>query len=449
MRSLTVKLIAAFLLTSILGIGLAVVVGRTVTEREFERFVMGQLRNDYAANAEAYYRAHGSFAGAGELQRQLNASTPQEPGAPSRPPQFILVDENGVVVTPGQRYRLGDRIPGDQLAAGAPVVVDGRRVGAVIDVARAPALSPREMEYVANVSGALIWVAAGAVIIALFAGVLLARTLTRPLRDLTGAIKAMRQGELEQQVPVRSADELGTLTEAFNQLSADLARSNELRRQMTADIAHDLRTPLSVIIAYIEGLRDGVFKPTPARLDAMHSEAQHLQRLIEDLRTLSLADAGELAIQPVAVLPAALLERLAVAYAPQAQACRVTLQVSAEPNLPEILADPERMIQVLGNLVSNALRYTPPGGHIVLSARWRGTGVCLVVQDDGAGISPDVLPHVFDRFYRGDPARSQEDYESGLGLAIAKSITEAHGGTIEVQSEPGRGTTFTAVVPSA
>jgi signal transduction histidine kinase len=218
---------------------------------------------------------------------------------------------------------------------------------------------------------------------------------------------------------------------------------------ITGDSGTSTSTPTPTATAYIEGLRDGVFKPTPARLDAMHSEAQHLQRLIEDLRTLSLADAGELAIQPVAVPPAALLERLAVAYAPQAQACDVTLQVSAEPDLPEILADPERMIQVLGNLAGNALRYTPSGGHIRLSARRKGVAVVLAVQDDGAGMSPDVLPHIFDRFYRGDPARSQEDSESGLGLAIAKSITEAHGGTIEVQSEPGRGTTFTVLVPAA
>jgi signal transduction histidine kinase len=305
------------------------------------------------------------------------------------------------------------------------------------------------MEYVANVSRALAAVAAGAVIIALFAGILLARTLTRPLRDLTGAIKAMRQGDLEQQVPVRSADELGTLTEAFNHLSADLARSNNLRRQMTADIAHDLRTPLSVIIAYIDGLRDGVFKPTPARLEAMHTEAQHLQHLVEDLRTLSLADAGELGMQRVSLSPGTLLERLAAANAPQAQSCNVSLQVSVEPGLPDILADPERMIQVLGNLVSNALRYTSPGGHIVLSARRQGTGVCVAVGDDGAGIPPDVLPHVFDRFYRGDPARTQQDSESGLGLAIAKSIVEAHGGKIGAQSELGRGTTFEIALPAA
>jgi two-component system, OmpR family, sensor histidine kinase BaeS len=287
------------------------------------------------------------------------------------------------------------------------------------------------------------------VVIALAAGILLARNLTRPLRDLTGAIQAMTHGVLEQQVPVRSTDELGTLTQAFNQLSADLARSNELRRQMTADIAHDLRTPLAVIMAYIDGLRDGVFKPTPVRLDAMHAEAQHLQRLVEDLRTLSRADAGELPIARVSVSPAALLERLAAAYKPRAEAANVAMPVSVEPGLADVCADPERMIQVLGNLVSNALRYTEAGGRIALSARRQGSMVAFTVADNGAGIEPDVLPHIFDRFYRGDSARSQQDAESGLGLAIAKSIAEAHGGKIEVQSERGQGSAFTVLLPAA
>ena len=264
MRSLTFKLIVAFLLTSVLGIGLAAVIARGVTAREFGRFVMGQQRNDFVAKAEAYYQTRGSWAGAGEYFRQLNAVPPSEPDAPRRPPQFVLADQNGVAVTPAQPYRSGDRIPTDKLARGAPVMVAGRRVGTVIDVVRAPALNPREAQYLASTNRALALAALVAAMIALLVGILLARNLTRPFRDLTRAIHAMMTGELKQEVPVRSADELGELIQAFNRLSADLARSNELRRQMTADIAHELRTPLTVIRAYVDGLRDGVFKPTPA-----------------------------------------------------------------------------------------------------------------------------------------------------------------------------------------
>jgi signal transduction histidine kinase len=447
MRSLTFKLIVAFLLTSVLGIGLAAVIARGVTAREFGRFVMGQQRNDFVARAEAYYQTRGSWAGAGEYFRRPDVSPPPDPGAPPRPPQFVLADQNGVAVTPAQPYRSGDRIPPDKLARGAPVEVTGRRVGTVIDVVRAPALNPREAQYLASTNRALALAALAAAMIALLVGILLARNLTRPLRDLTRAIHAMMAGELKQEVPVRSADELGMLTQSFNRLSADLTHANELRRQMTADIAHDLRTPLTVINAYIDGLRDGVFKPTPERFEAMHAEMQHLQRLVEDLRTLSLADAGELPMQRVPVDCSALLDRLAAAYAPQAAAHQITLQVSVRSELPEIVADPERIVQVLGNLVTNALRYTPSGGQITLSASWQGGAVALAVGDTGAGIAPDALPHIFDRFYRGDRARSQESDESGLGLAIAKAITEAHGGRIEVESKIGRGTTFTVLLP--
>jgi signal transduction histidine kinase len=381
----------------------------------------------------------------GDYFRQLEA--PPVPGAPPRPPQFVLADQNEVAITPGQPFRVGERVPSDALARGVPVEVAGRRVGTVIDVAPAPALSPRELEYLASTNRALSLAALGAALLALIVGIVLARNMTQPLRDLIQAIQAITRGELKQQLPIRSADELGALTWAFNQLSADLARSHELRRQMTADIAHDLRTPLTVINAYIDGLREGVFKPTPGRFEAMHTEAQHLQHLVEDLRTLSLADAGELPIQLESVACPALLERLAAAYAPQAEAIGIVLHVCAEPDLPDIVADPERMVQVLGNLVTNALRHTPSGGQVTLCARSQENAVALVVQDTGTGIAPDALPHIFDRFYRGDPARSQQDSESGLGLAIARSIVEAHGGTIEVQSELGRGTAFTILMP--
>ena len=319
----------------------------------------------------------------------------------------------------------------------------------MFDASRAPALNDREAQYLASINRALALAALGAMVIAVLLGIILARTLTQPVRDLTHAIQAMSHGELRQEVPVRSVDELGTLTLAFNRMSADLARSNELRREMTADIAHDLRTPLTVITGYIEALRDGVLKPTPARFETMHDEAQQLKRLVEDLRILSLVDAGELPMQRQRVAPRALLDHLAAAYAPQAAARQITVAVSAASKTPDVLVDPERMAQVLGNLVTNALRHTPAGGRIDLSAQSQGQAVILVVQDTGEGMPADVLPHVFDRFYRGDAARSQQDGESGLGLAIAKSIVEAHGGTIAAASTPGHGTTFTVTLPGA
>ncbi|HTP11194.1 MAG TPA: ATP-binding protein, partial [Anaerolineae bacterium] len=254
---------------------------------------------------------------------------------------------------------------------------------------------------------------------------------------------ALAHGDLQQQVPVRSHDELGELAQAFNQMSADLARATQLRRQMTADIAHDLRTPLTVIGGYIEALRDQVLPPTPERFDMIYGEVQHLQQLVEDLRTLSLADAGELRLNRQPIEPRALLAEVAALFQHRAEQQQIALIVDAADTLPAINIDEGRFVQVLSNLVANALRYTPDGGHITLGAVDRSGGVQLIMQDDGAGISPEALPHIFDRFYRADQSRQQESGESGLGLAIARSIIEAHGGAIHVESEVGRGTTFT------
>jgi signal transduction histidine kinase len=283
--------------------------------------------------------------------------------------------------------------------------------------------------------------------VALVLGIVLARALTRPIRALTVAIHAMAQGDLKQNVQVRSKDELGELAAAFNQMSADLDRLLKARRQMTADIAHDLRNPLTVIGGYVESMQDGVLKPTPERLAAMQAEVQHLQRLVEDLRTLSQADAGELILNREPVSVPALLERAAQSYRPLAEKQGITLRIEARQGLPELRADPDRMVRVLGNLLSNSLRYTPPKGEIVLKAHAADAhDILLSVVDNGRGIAPEALPYIFDRLFRADPARSRGE-ESGLGLAIARSIVEAHGGSIAAESTPGAGTTITIKMP--
>ena len=215
---------------------------------------------------------------------------------------------------------------------------------------------------------AIFYGALGAVGLALLLGALLARTIARPVQDLTEATQAIAQGQLGHQVPVRTQDEIGRLAESFNQMSADLADSVQQRRQMTADIAHDLRTPLSVIMGYTESLSDGKFQGSPEIYRIMHKETQHLNRLIDDLRTLSLADAGELPLTRRLVAPHELLSRIAEAHQVQAQQKNISLRMEAADDLPLINVDPDRMVQVLGNLVSNAIRFTPEDGEIWLTA---------------------------------------------------------------------------------
>jgi len=238
---------------------------------------------------------------------------------------------------------------------------------------------------------------------------------------------------------------LGELTRAFNQMSAELAQVIQSRRQMTADIAHDLRTPITIIAGYIEALRDDVLQPSQERFDIIHTEVQYLRRLVGDLRTLSLTDAGEINLELQPVSPTELLEKIAAAHWQCAEQRKITLRVQGD-HLPVINVDPDRMTQVLSNLTVNALRHTPEGGQINFSARRQGDYVRLCVQDSGEGIPPESLERVFDRFYRGDDSRHQLSEESGLGLPIAKSIVEAHGGEISVDSELGVGTTFTIIL---
>jgi signal transduction histidine kinase len=226
-------------------------------------------------------------------------------------------------------------------------------------------------------------------------------------------------------------------------MSAQIHRANQLRKQMTADVAHDLRTPLMVITGYLEALCDGTLQATPARFEAMHHESKLLQRLVEDLRTLSLADAGELKLIDQSVKPYELLQHVRQSFEPIAQHQGVILRVDADEPLPDLRVDNERMAQVLGNLVSNALRYTPEGGSVILSAHSQPDSIQLAVQDTGTGIPAEKLPNIFERFYRTEESRHQRSDESGLGLAIAKSIVEAHGGTISASSQPGKGTTVT------
>jgi signal transduction histidine kinase len=234
-------------------------------------------------------------------------------------------------------------------------------------------------------------------------------------------------------------------------MSADLSHADEVQRQMTADIAHELRSPLTVITGYLEGLRDGVIKPSPARFAALYDEAQQLTRLVEDLRTLSLADAGRLSLARQRIAAAALLARVVAALAHRAAQAGIELQICpGDAGTPDVDVDPERILQVLANLVSNALRHTPAGGAITLSATRHDASVLIQVADTGQGIPADVLPHVFERFYRGEASRSQQGEESGLGLAIARSIVEIHGGTIAAASAgPGQGASFTVRLPVA
>jgi signal transduction histidine kinase len=238
---------------------------------------------------------------------------------------------------------------------------------------------------------------------------------------------------------VRSRDELGELAQAFNKMSSELSRSINTRKQMTADIAHELRTPLSLILGHAEAVHDGVLPPSTENFEIIREEAARLEHLINDLRILSLADAGELSMQFETVEPQRLIQEVAGLYQFQAQKKNISVKLEIDPDLPDIQVDPGRMTQVLTNILDNALRHTPEGGSITLAARKVEDMVELSVQDTGPGLSIEDADRIFERLYRADPSRYREDGGSGLGLAIAKSIVQAHNGQILAESTPGSG----------
>ena len=442
MRTITFKLVLGFLAIGLISIALMLVLARWNTNQEFSRFVSDRAQTEIVSTLTDHYKTNGSWANVEALFAPPSANPPDEnSGHSDHPtPPFTLMDENGVVVLSRDRFPLGERIPAEELSEGTAIEVDGRTVGTLLMGSRQPfASDPRALEFVQRNTQLLIYSSIGAMLVALLLGIFISRTLTRPIRELTTATHAISEGDLNQQVSIHSNDEIGDLARAFNKMSAELARSVHTRRQMTADIAHELRTPLSLILGHAEAVHDGVLPPTRENFEIIREEAGRLEHLVDDLRTLSLADAGELKLNPQPFSAPKLLQDLSALYQFQTQKKNIDLQVDLEPPLPDLIADPARITQVLTNILDNALRHTPTGGRVTLAARLTPQGVELSVRDTGPGLASEDLERIFDRFYRADAARHRTDGGSGLGLTIARSIVQAHGGQIRAESKVGEG----------
>jgi len=271
---------------------------------------------------------------------------------------------------------------------------------------------------------------------------------SHPLSELTSATRGIAAGDYGKRVEVKGSDELEELGAAFNSLADSLERNERSRRNMIADISHELRSPLAVQQGYLEALQDGVLHLDQEALEALLRNNALLSRLVEDLRQLALLDAGQLELNLAEVDAAGALRDMAALFRQGAQGTGVDIAVEAEPGLPAVTADQARLLQVLGNLLRNALQYTPRGGKVTLKAARSEDGVLFSVVDTGPGIAAEDLPFVFDRFYRADRSRGRDTGGSGLGLAIARELVEAQGGSIRAESEPGRGTVISFTLPA-
>jgi signal transduction histidine kinase len=295
------------------------------------------------------------------------------------------------------------------------------------------------------------WLLAGTMVVGLLTLLVTwvaTQRLLRPVQDLTRAAGEMARGNLDYRVPVTSRDELGRMAEAFNAMAGNLARLEALRRNMVSDIAHELRTPLTNIRCLVESVQDGLAEPIPETIDSIHEETMLLSRLVHDLQELALAEAGQLPLEPVAV-DAAIEIRSAVrllAADRGADTPKVELDL---PDLPAGHFDPARLRQVVRNLAENALTHTPPGGTVSVIARAADGAIQVSVTDTGAGVDPEDLPQIFERFYRADRSRARDSGGTGLGLTIVKKLVEAHGGRVWAESEPGQGSVFSFTIPLA
>jgi signal transduction histidine kinase len=430
------KLLLGFLVVIAVSVTTFAALANRSTEREVRRAIgqAPQVPQMAAEQLSAYFRGRGSWEGVDRLLAGGHMMGMMGRGIGDL-----------VVVDPGGLPLVGERINPLDTSAATPIVVDGVIVGYVLPPPADRALQA-ERDILGRVNQAIFVAGLLSLGAALVGAALLTAGLLRPVRELTVAARAMAGGDLSRRVAVRGRDEVGELSQAFNHMGESLQQAESLRRDMTADIAHELRNPLSVMQARVEAVIDGVYPPTAEHLQPVLEQTRLLSRLVEDLRTLALADAGQLTLDRQEIDLAGVVGRTVAGYQAQAQSAGVELRIRLAGDV-RVEADPGRIEQVIGNLLSNAVRHAPPGSAVEVTLEIHANLARLEVADGGEGIPAEALPNVFERFYRADRSRSREAGGSGLGLAISRQLILAHGGSITAANRPQGGAVFTIELP--
>ena len=458
MNRLWVQLTLAFTAIVVIGIGAAALLANFAIDREFLSFV---ARNEAAIENSgltdqliAYHDQHGGWAGVESL------FTPDGRSAPGFGPDIrrdfghfrlplLLADAGGRIVYDNRSQRMAEPISTAERNTAIALESQGTVIGYVVVVpGPVDQLLPGERAFAEQVRRNLLIAALVAGGAGIGLGLALSRNIARPLNRLAAAARAIAAKDLSQRVEPGGAAEIMEVGRAFNDMAASLEKSEELRRNLVADVAHELRTPLSVLQGNVSGLLDGVFPLEMTEIARLYDELRLLGRLVEDLRELAQAEAGQLRLDLRPINVSDVVRSAVEAFSPAAAEQHLTLTGDAPSDLPLVQADSERVAQVLLNLLTNALRHTPPGGTIRVAASAVSGGVEVSVSDTGEGVAPHDLPYVFERFWRGDRSRARETGGSGLGLAIARRLVEAQGGQIGVESQMGRGSRFWFRLPT-
>ena len=459
MKSLAWKIGGALILVALIAVSVMAYLTNQNTNREFHTYIQANPAfEDTVARTLGLVYMRGGWSGLSDVLPQMLAFEGD---------RLVVSDVNNIIVGDSAGLAVGQTVTQANLTGGHRVEVmtgfpspgqppsgGGQVVGQFFYLGQAGGVLDAEQTFL-DQSNRWLWVSGGiAVAIAMGLAVVLAYNFIRPLRALSAGANEIAAGNLSHRVEVKSRDETGKLAESFNLMAVSLEKSEDARKRLLADVAHELRTPLTIINGTVDAMIDGVLPTDEKQLKIVKGETVVLTRLINDLRDLSLAEAGKLKLEKSTIDLADLIQWKLEQFRPIAEAKGVTLKFEGVNGLPPVSADWVRMEQVLANLLSNAIRHTLEGGRVTVylsdSTLNGKPAVTAAVADTGEGIAPDKLEHIFDRFYRIEDSRARnEGNGAGLGLAIVKQMVSAHGGEVRVESKPGEGTTFFVTLPAA